>query len=173
MQAETPQTPPSRIKNLSRAPRKIAGIIRRKGVKRSAAVAYSTIANRMKRAKSTVKGKRYFFFSHPIDYTGAPLVLLDAIKDFTEKVPAKNISLIYPGGEKPLINRMRKLGISLDKAVLGIGGRLIRAQLGIKKDDFAIRMALMVASVPELTKIDVLINNAGYGIFAVDRKSVV
>ncbi|RKV93932.1 MAG: glycosyltransferase family 1 protein [Candidatus Saccharimonas sp.] len=146
LQPTAPQTPPSRIKKLSRAPRRIVGIIRRKGVKRSAAVAYSTIANRMKRAKSTVKGKRYFFFSHPIDYTGAPLVLLDVIKDFTEKVPAKNISLIYPGGEKPLINRIRKLGISLDKAVLGIGGRLIRAQLGIKKDDFVLLNTVAIYS---------------------------
>ena len=138
LQAIEPQAASSRIKKLIKAPRKVAGIIKRKGVKRSAAVAYSTVANRLKRSVAATEGKKYFFFSHPIDYTGAPLVLLDAIEDFAKKVPTQNISLVYPGGEKALVGRMRKLGISLDKAVMGVGGRIIRAQLGIKKDDFVL-----------------------------------
>lgn len=134
-QASTPVTLSSKVTKLVKAPRKVAGIIRRKGIKRSAKLAINTISNRSSKAILS-SNKRYFFFSHPLDYTGAPLVLVDIIKDFSRHISSKDINIVYPGGEKPIINSLRKMGIIMDKMVMGIGSRVIQAQLGIKKDDF-------------------------------------
>lgn len=123
-------------KKLFKAPRKVAGIVRRKGVKRSAALALHTIHNRGK--KATHNSKRYYFFSHPIDYTGAPLVLIDILKDFCEHIDSTDIDIVYPGGEKDLLHSIKKLGIVMDKMAMGVGSRVIHAQLGIKKDDFVL-----------------------------------
>jgi len=138
----SPSTPPSsryisRLKKLARAPRKAAGMVRRKGVKRSVALAYSTISHRVSKAVSP-RERRYYFFSHPIDFTGAPLVLIDVIEDFGKHIAPHLLNVVYPGGERDLITKLRKGGYMLDKAVLGIGSRIIHAQLGIQKDDFVL-----------------------------------
>jgi glycosyltransferase involved in cell wall biosynthesis len=126
-----------KIRKLARAPRKVAGLVRRKGVKRSAQLVLKTIGNR---AVKTVQRneKRYYFFSHPIDHTGAPQVLLDIIDDYVKKVKKVNVDLVYPGGEKDLLRRVFRLGILTDKMVLGIGSRVIHAQLGVQKNDFVL-----------------------------------
>lgn len=127
----------AKLKKLARAPRKITGLIKRKGVKRSAKLVATTLINRTKKAAKR-SGKRYYFFSHPIDFTGAPLVLLDIIDDYLKHVSKKDISLVYPGGEKSLLQRIHKLGILTDKMVMGVGSRVIHAQLDIKKGDFVL-----------------------------------
>lgn len=126
-----------KLRKISRLPRKLASIIKKKGVKRSIKLVLSTLLNRTKKI-SRPNSKRYYFFSHPIDHTGAPLVLLDIINDYAKNINKKNINLVYPGGEKSLINVIYKLGILTDKMVLGIGGRFIHAQLGIQKNDFVL-----------------------------------
>jgi len=128
---------PHKIRRILRIPRKIVGIVKRKGVLRTAKLVASTARNRLnKTVKRTTK--RYYFFSHPIDYTGAPLVLLDIVKDYADKIDRNDINLVYPGGERPLLNTIFKLGILTDKMVLGIGSRVIHTQLGIKKNDFVL-----------------------------------
>lgn len=128
----------SKIKKLARAPRKIARIVKQKGVRRSAKLIVSTIKNSSSRAVR-VRNKRYYLFSHPIDYTGAPLVLIDIVRDFIKHdIPRGDINLVYPGGEKPLLTSLHKLGIIMDKMVMGIGSRVIHAQLGIRRDDFVL-----------------------------------
>ena len=125
------------LRKVARAPRKIIGIVKKKGLKRSLKLVGSTLTNRSQR---TVRAntKKYFFFSHPIDHTGAPLVLIDIITDFLNHVDKKDISLVYPGGERSLLGSVHKLGILLDKMVMGIGSRVIHGQLGIKPDDFVL-----------------------------------
>ena len=126
-----------KIRRVSRIPRKVAKLMKTKGVKRSTVLVLQTLKNQsIKTVKRTQK--RYYFFSHPIDHTGAPLVLLDVLNDYIEKVGNKNVDLVYPGGEKDLLNRVQKLGIITDKMVLGVGSRVIHGQLGIKKDDFVL-----------------------------------
>jgi len=126
-----------KIRRVSRIPRKVARMVKSKGVKRSAYLVLSTLKNRTVKAASRNE-KRYYFFSHPIDHTGAPLVLLDVVKDYIENIGNKNVNLVYPGGEKELLNKVQKLGIITDKMVLGVGSRVIHGQLGIKKDDFVL-----------------------------------
>tara|TARA_Y100000114_G_scaffold39339_1_gene35009 strand:- start:5467 stop:7998 length:2532 start_codon:yes stop_codon:yes gene_type:complete len=125
----------NKIKKLARAPRKVVRLVRSKGVKRSTRIVADTISHRVQK-KTVSRGKQYYFFSHPIDYTGAPLVLLDVIQDFTKKINKRDINLVYPGGEPPLLRKAYEMGIKMDKMVLNIGGRVIQGQLGIKPDDF-------------------------------------
>lgn len=126
-----------KVRKLARAPRKVAGLVRRKGVKRSTQLVISTLKNRA--IKTTKRStRRYFFFSHPIDHTGAPLVLLDIVEDFVSKVKKENVNLVYPGGDKDLLRKVFKLGVIADKMVMGIGSRVIQAQLGIQKNDFVL-----------------------------------
>lgn len=122
------------LRKLARAPRKVAGLVKRKGLKRSAKLVLSTVANRSKKSVRT-SARKYYFFSHPIDHTGGPLVLIDIIKDYAQHVSTKDISLVYPGGEKELVSGLHRMGIMLDKMVLGIGSRIIHGQLGIRPDD--------------------------------------
>lgn len=132
----TTQSRKSKMRKLLGAPKKIARMIKQKGIRRTGEVILTTISNRTK--KTVRKEKRYYFLSHPIDHTGAPLVLLDIMKDFSEKVGPSSIDLVYPGGEKPLLNSLFKQGYLMDKMVMGIGSRVIHGQLGIKKDDFVL-----------------------------------
>lgn len=127
----------AKLQKLARAPRKVAGLIKRKGLKRSLGLIVRTVSNRGTKKIRTAT-KKYYFFSHPIDHTGAPLVLIDTIHDFAKHIDPKDISLVYPGGEKSLIGSLHRMGILLDKMVLGIGSRVIHAQLGIKPDDFVL-----------------------------------
>lgn len=124
-------------KKLLRAPRKVLGIAKRKGIKRSLKLVRSTISNRLAKTAGP-RERRYYFFSHPIDFTGAPLVLMDIISDFSEHIKPHLLSVVYPGGERDLVAKLRKSGYMLDKMVMGIGSRVIHAQLGIKKDDFVL-----------------------------------
>lgn len=126
-----------KIQKIARLPRKVSGVVRSKGVKRSSKLVLHSLKNRVIKTARTTE-KQYHFFSHPIDHTGAPLVLLDIIDDYSAHIDRKNINLIYPGGEKSLLQRVYKKGIRTDKMVLGVGSRVIHSQLGIKKDDFVL-----------------------------------
>lgn len=131
-----PSSKRAKIAKLRRLPLKLARKIKQKGIRRSFSLAAVNARNRL--VKASRPGKRYYFFSHPIDFTGAPLALLDAVKDFSEQVSSKDISVVYPGGEKPLLRRLHGYGVLPEKMILGIGSRIIHAQLGIKKDDFVL-----------------------------------
>ncbi len=126
-----------KIRKIARLPRKVLGIVKKKGLKRSTKLVLSTISNRTKKTARS-NSKKYYFFSHPIDHTGAPLVLLDVIDDYLNQVDKKDINIVYPGGDKSLLYRVSKMNILTDKMVLGIGSRIIHQQLGIKRDDFVL-----------------------------------
>lgn len=128
----------NKINKFKYTPRKIAKSIKSKGLKRTTKVAVKTILNRASKASTTRKDKQYYFISHPIDHTGAPLVLLDVMDDFSNKVGKRNINVVHPGGEKKLINLISKKGYRQDKAILGIGSRVIHGQLGVKYNDFVL-----------------------------------
>jgi len=125
-----------KIKKLVKAPRKLVRMVKKKGVKRSVKVIAKAVLNRIE--KTTNTRRQYYFFSHPVDHTGAPLVLLDTIEDFSKKINPRDINVLYPGGEKSLIKRLSALGVKLDKMVMGIGSRILHAQLNIRPDDFVL-----------------------------------
>lgn len=127
----------SKLKKLARMPRKAIRMAKNKGIKRTVKIVARALVNRIDKSVRPNQ-KRYYFFSHPIDYTGAPMVLLDIISDFAKKVSTRAINVLYPGGEAPLLNRLFKMGIKTEKMVMGIGSRILQAQLHIQPDDFVL-----------------------------------
>jgi glycosyltransferase involved in cell wall biosynthesis len=117
--------------------RKSIGYAKRKGLRRSAKVAV-TIARNAAKSKVRTSGKQYVFISHPINHTGAPLVLLDIVQEYAEKYGAKRIRLVAPGITTEQARDLKKRGIKIDKAALGIGFRVIALQLGLHKNDFVL-----------------------------------
>ncbi|MCA9332286.1 glycosyltransferase [Candidatus Saccharibacteria bacterium] len=110
-----------------------------KGLRESSKLALNTLKNQTAK-KVRPNHKQYIFLSHPIDNSGAPVVLLQVIHDLISKNPSirKSIRVIAP-----LVNKNRKkelldMGIVAEKAAHGLGGSLTGAQLSIKKNDFVL-----------------------------------
>lgn len=126
-----------KLKKLARAPRKALRLIRAKGLKRTVKVVARATVNRIQKTAQPSK-KQFYFFSHPIDHTGAPLVLLDIIDDFANQVNPGDMNVIYPGGDKDLIKRLFHTGVKTDKMIMGIGSRVLQAQFHIRPDDYVL-----------------------------------
>jgi len=124
-------------KTIDMAPR-IVSKIRRKGVRNSARFAFGIARTQVKKYGPKKYEKKYIFISHPIDHTGAPIVLIQIIEEFAKKYGGKNIQLITPNIWGDPLKKVRELGVKVDKAVFGIGFRAIRMQLGIRKNDFVL-----------------------------------
>ena len=129
---------PGRIGRVASMPLKIARKVRQKGVVRSAKIAVSVLRTQLKHAKPAHRPPQFVFISHPINNTGAPIVLLQIIEEYVRKYGAKRVRVIAPGIEKEQKMHLRKLGIGVEQAVFGIGFRFIRLQLRLQKDDFVL-----------------------------------
>jgi glycosyltransferase involved in cell wall biosynthesis len=131
------------IKNLPRHLGKAQGYVvkaREKGIKRSARFAASAVKNQVKASSigKLNKGSKAVFLSHPIDHTGAPLVLIDIINSFSAHVPPKNIHLVAPAIERDMLIPLLNRKYTIHKMAMGIGGRFIQAGLQINPDDFVL-----------------------------------
>ena len=113
---------------------------RQKGIRRSAQFVARTAKSQVKSAlKPTSAAKRKaVFISHPIDSTGAPLVLLDVINDFGSKFAAKDIHVVAPAIKRDLLNTLLTKKYIIHKMVDNIGGRTIQAGLQIHPTDFVL-----------------------------------
>lgn len=123
-------------KALALPPRAIS-YARRKGLRRSVKLAAS-IARTQAGSRLRKREKKFVFISHPIDNTGAPQVLLQIIDEFVQKYGAKRVQLIAPHILPHQLRRLREAGVRVDKAALGLGYRLLKLQLDIRKDDFVL-----------------------------------
>jgi glycosyltransferase involved in cell wall biosynthesis len=135
---------PINVKKPLALSRRAISYARRKGLKRSAYLAYSITKTQLKKKASRNPQRRYVFISHPIDNTGAPLVLIKMVEQYADKFGARNIKVIAPGILPPLLKRLRQKGINVEKAALALGDRLIDLQLGLNKDDFLIMNTLAI-----------------------------
>ncbi len=126
----------SRVRKLAKAPFKLYTHARQKGLKRTAKLAGSIVRTQMKR-RSIQSSKQFVFISHPIDNTGAPLVLLQIIDEVRQKYGSKNMRVLAPtviDNHKPDLARK---GIKIQKAA-HMNLRLTGLQLGLKKHDFVL-----------------------------------
>jgi glycosyltransferase involved in cell wall biosynthesis len=108
---------------------------RSKGLRRSAMLGYTIAKNQF--VKKTIRPRKFIFISHPIDHTGAPLVLLHIIDEVIEKYGARNIRIIAPFVEADILKNLRKKGVSVEKAA-ELNYRLAAAQLALEQDDFVL-----------------------------------
>lgn len=140
--ASSPQaaTQPSlgRVRRLVDVAPRLATKVRRKGIKRSAKIAANIVRTQVQKRRVSVAQKRYIFISHPMNNTGAPVVLIQIIEEFARSHGGQNILLVTAGIEPEQERRLRSSGVRIDKAVPGVGFRFIRVQLGLRKNDFVL-----------------------------------
>lgn len=127
-----------KIGRLARAPRKAMAYARHKGLKRSVKMAVDISRTQTRKRLKPNKKRRYVFISHPINNTGAPLVLLQIIEEYARRYGGRQVQLVTPDIGPVELRKLRRLGVKIDKAAHGLSFRLIRLQLGLRKDDFVL-----------------------------------
>ena len=128
-----------RIRKIAKIPLKIVRKVRQKGVLNTAKIALDVASVQTKKRLSTSRRERQFIFiSHPIDNTGAPIVLLQVIEEYAVRYGANRVRVIAPGIEKKQEDYLKSLGIKVEKAVYGASFHFIRLQLGLQPDDFVL-----------------------------------
>lgn len=140
-QSDIPTAPASgtmhKVKKLARLPGKIVSYARRKGLRRSAALALM-ITRTQVRTRLARRGKRFVFISHPIDHTGAPIVLMQMLQEYATAYGAKNIHLVAPYVAPDHLRKLREMGVKVDKAAHAFGHRLVKLQLNLRPSDTVI-----------------------------------
>lgn len=128
-----------KMSKIVRLPLKLARKVRQKGVMRSAKVARDILRVQLKsRIAGSGHQKQFIFISHPINNSGAPLVLLQIIEEYVEKYGAERVRVFAPGIEPNQKDYLKKLGVSVEQAIFGANFHMIRAQLNLKPDDFVL-----------------------------------
>lgn len=126
----------SKARKLAALPFKAAKKIRQKGLRKTTNIAFDIIKNQTKQRLQSRAERQFVFISHPIDNTGAPIVLLQVIEEYVNKYGASHVRVIAPGATKNQEAHLKSLGVRVEKAVFGAGLRFIRLQLALKPDDF-------------------------------------
>lgn len=88
------------------------------------------------------KERRFIFISHPMDNTGAPLVLLEVIDEFAEKFGSKDILVIAPEVKENIRADLIKKNIIIENLV---DEQHIKNQLDIREDDFVLLNTIAVS----------------------------
>lgn len=146
---DSPSTSMRRILSQGSKISKLKSYVRKakaKGVWRSIKFMLDIIKTQVRSKASVLKKpcKKAFFLSHPIDNTGAPLVLIEIANDFAEKFGNKNIHIVAPGIKKHLFNQLASKNYKIHKMAMGIGGRIIQSNLDIRPDDFVLMNTVAV-----------------------------
>ena len=89
-------------------------------------------------------GRRFVFISHPIDNTGAPLVLMQVVEEFAKKFGVKNVKLVAPNINYTNQQRLRGFGLRVEKAAGGYSDKVLRFQLDLKPDDYVLMNTIAV-----------------------------
>lgn len=141
--AQTPAGKLHRAKRLAYLPIRALSYARRKGLRRSFKLARTIVGSQV-RSRVAPRGKRYTFISHPMDNTGAPIVLVQMLREYAQKYGGKNVQLITPYIAANLLRDVREMGVKVDKAAAGLGGRLTGMQLNFNKDDFVLMNTIAI-----------------------------
>jgi glycosyltransferase involved in cell wall biosynthesis len=107
------------------------------GLRSTVKYSLSLLSNRAKPRLSNSK-PNYIFISHPINNTGAPLVLMQVIEEFAHKYGPSRVKVIAPNITSNNQSKLKKLGIRISKAAGAFSDKIIRFQLALKPDDFVL-----------------------------------
>ncbi len=140
---DTPRGRLHKIKRVARLPLRAVSYAKRKGLRRSVSLALN-IAKTQAASRLQRSGRRYVFIGHPMDNTGAPVVLMQIIHEYAARYGAKNVHLVVPYIAPNHLRTLREMGIKVDKAALGLGRRLIKLQLNLRSDDFVLLNTMAV-----------------------------
>lgn len=134
-----------KLGRMIKSPLKIARKIKQKGVRRSIKLAANIVKTQTNnRINPATREKQFVFISHPINNTGAPIVLLQIIEEFVEKYGANRVRVIAPGIEAEQEALLKKIGIKVEHALFGANFHFIRLQLGLRPDDFVLMNTVAV-----------------------------
>jgi glycosyltransferase involved in cell wall biosynthesis len=118
--------------------------IREKGLWQSAAIGLSIARQAAVAALS--KRTQYLFLSPQIDVAGAPQVLLRVLEEFAAHVGQRRIRLVTPRVWPDQLPRLERAAIQIDRTADVLGPRLIKRQLGLRKDDFVLLNSTAVSA---------------------------
>lgn len=124
---------------------KVLSYAKNKGIKQSVKLAGITVKNQANK-RIHPQRKQYVFLSHPLDNSGAPVVLLQVLHDLLQKEPSirKFVRVIAPSATKSRQRELRELGVKLEKAAHGVGGPLTGLQLSLRRNDFVLMNTVAV-----------------------------
>lgn len=91
------------------------------------------------------KQRRFVFLSHPIDNTGAPLVLMQIIKEFRQKHGAASIKVLAPSINDDNRKLLKKQGLKINKTAGSFSDKVVRYQMSLKHDDFVLINTIAVS----------------------------
>lgn len=128
----------SKTRKVTSLPLKVVSHARRKGIRRSAKLALNISTTQARKLTPRSRKRRFVFISHPLDNTGAPLVLLQIVREYARRYGPGRVLLVTPNISKDMLREMRQLGVKVDKAAFGLGFHMIRLQLALRKDDFVL-----------------------------------
>lgn len=126
----------SKLHKVAALPYKVVRKVREKGLRKTSSVVLDVLKTQSKQQLNSNRKPQFVFISHPIDNTGAPIVLLQVISEYVAKYGASQVRVIAPGVTKNQENYLKSLGIKTEKAIQGVGFHFIRLQLGLRPDDF-------------------------------------
>lgn len=132
-----------RVKKLAQLPRRAYSYARRKGLRRSLKLA-TDIAKTQLAGRLTPRSRRYVFISNHMNNTGAPVVLMQMIREYAAVHGGRNIILVAPFVSQDLLQELRELGVKVHKSAAALGYRLIKLQLDLRKDDFVLLNTIAV-----------------------------
>ncbi len=129
---------PGKLTRIASLPLKVARKAKQKGVIRTAKIAASVLKAQLKSKSPVPRQPQFIFISHPINNTGGAIVLLQIIEEYAKKYGSNRVRVIAPGIERSQRIYLKRLGITVEQAVFGVGFRFIRLQLNLQKDDFVL-----------------------------------
>ncbi|HSW70359.1 MAG TPA: glycosyltransferase [Gammaproteobacteria bacterium] len=131
---------PSPLKIRLKRYKRYVSIAQDKGIKKSVRFGMGILKAKTKSTLDRIRsdGERVILISHPIDETGAPLVLLSIADDFAKKFSPSKIHIASSGIKKYLLRGLLSKGYVFHRIAEGVGRRIIHAQLNVKFDDFVL-----------------------------------
>ncbi len=135
---EAPAGRLQKIKKLMRLPRRALSYAKHKGLRRSARAALAIAQTQFASRAGIPRDKQYVFISPPINNTGAPIVLLQIVKEYAQKYGGKNVRLVAQNIDPAYVRGLRQLGVRIDKATQAFGLRMVSLQLDLRHDDFVL-----------------------------------
>ncbi len=117
---------------------------RRKGLITSVKMSANMAKTQAKKRLRSSQDRQFVFIAHPMDNTGGPLVLMQIIEEFAKKYGGKRVRLIAPMVLPEHQEKLKKLGVKFEKAAHALSFRMIRLQLGLKKNDFVMMNTIAI-----------------------------
>jgi glycosyltransferase involved in cell wall biosynthesis len=125
-------------------PTTLLGKAREKGLRESLELSREIVHARIAARDRT--GRAFVFISPPMNLSGAPLVLAQAVEEFADKYGAESLRVLSPQIHPELRERIERKGVKVERAAAVMSSALVRFQLALRFDDFVLLNTVVVPS---------------------------